>query len=568
MSDSFAAVLRRDYLELIESMAVGVEGKVIRCAATLIAYYRHWQEWKQSHQRTDWLYQPLRQIYKDLMGLFSIPVIRAANNLLIDVGLLLRRENPGNGQDKTYQYNVRVDRLTQLLAETRAGSSFEKTDASAAIPNFPASPVNTQHNIQFNKVRSSNQDAIEKEKPESRQEIVAATTQVEIPRANPELEEIRRCIAESLGEAKSSAPASMDSDEVMQAAESIDNEVAIKAASEFLGNLKKEAELHKRSRSNLDPRPLYIPGLDESAHQILWKHQAQLEKLNADLHAERIQKALADNPQHLEDAILAFIENSASGAKTKDAATGFLFNALRQGWKPRQSYSSASAAVPVYTPHPLMLEEPKPSTLSELVDRKRSLWRHAPVLRSSIEVWVEQTIGVVMTQDGPALADAANAPNEPDPEPNDAEHLVTSEEADFSPPEESAESLQLDPDPPKEAEQSLDIRSEPPHFEVNQVDNVVSNQIPRAGTTANTARVEPPLEQSPKKPHQAKPTQQRQPVEILTSAGEWVSGYSVHCGIAVANLAGSEQRFKLFDAFGSAYIFFGQIRLPSDGLNP
>jgi len=190
------------------------------------------------------------------------------------------------------------------------------------------------------------------------------------------------------------------------------------------------------------------------------------------------------------------------------------------------------------------------------------MWRHAPVLRPSIEAWVEQTIGVIMTHDGPALADATNAPSPPAPEPKEAEHLETPDQANFSPPEENAESLQLDPEPPLEAEQSQDIRSEPPHFEVNQVDNVVSNQIPRAGTTANTARVEPPLEQSPKKPHQAKPTQQRQPVEILTSAGEWVSGYSVHCGIAVANLAGSEHRFKLFDALGSAYIFFGQIRPP------
>ena len=122
VSNSFSVVLRRDYLELIESIATGTEGKVIRCAATLIAYYRHWQEWKQKHQRTDWVYQPLRQLYKDLMGLFSIPVIRAANDLLIDLGLLERRGNPGNGQDKTYQYNVRFDRVRQLLAETSAVS--------------------------------------------------------------------------------------------------------------------------------------------------------------------------------------------------------------------------------------------------------------------------------------------------------------------------------------------------------------------------------------------------------------------------------------------------------------
>jgi len=404
VSDSFSIVLRRDYLELIESMAAGVEGKVVRCAAALVAYYRHWQEWKQERQRTDWLYQPLRQLYKDLMGLFSIPVIRAANDLLINLGLLERRGNPGNKQDKTYQYNVRFDRFQQLLAKTSAASSFEKTDVSAAIPNFSASPANTHHNIQSDKVTSSNQNVIEGEESDSNQEGSASIIQVEMLTATEERDEIRRLIADSLDEAQSSALASLDIDGVMQEAESTDNSAVLKVAEEFLGNLNTEAERKKRSRSDRIPRPLCIPGLDSEAHEILWKHQAQLEKLNADLHAERIQKAIADNPQYLESAILAFIENSAQGAKTPLAATGFLLNALRQGWKPRQSKSSEAASVQVYTPPSQMLEEPLPSTLEELVERKRHLWKYAPIMRQSIRVWAEQTPGVIMGEDGPELA--------------------------------------------------------------------------------------------------------------------------------------------------------------------
>jgi hypothetical protein len=111
-------------------------------------------------------------------------------------------------------------------------------------------------------------------------------------------------------------------------------------------------------------------------------------------------------------------------------------------------------------------------------------------------------------------------------------------------------------------EHLIEIRSEQPHLEVNQADNVASNPTPLPPeTTADPARVEPTLEQSPLEPLRAKPKQQRsnrqlQRVEILSSAGEWVGGYLVHQGIAVANLAGSEHRFKLFDASGSAYIFW------------
>jgi hypothetical protein len=53
-----------------------------------------------------------------------------------------------------------------------------------------------------------------------------------------------------------------------------------------------------------------------------------------------------------------------------------------------------------------------------------------------------------------------------------------------------------------------------------------------------------------------------QPVEILTSAGKWLTGYFVHSCIAVANLIGTERQYTLFDADGETYNFLGQIRSP------
>jgi len=385
-----------------------------------------------------------------------------------------------------------------------------------------------------------------------------------------EQKEVNSRVIEFSGEGQISAAAEL----------SLINDEQMKATQQFLASLNASVERANSERTRVFDltRPIRIPGLDEESHEILWKHQASVLELNADLYAERIQKAIADNPQHLESAILAFIENSASGAKTPEAATGFLLNALRQGWKPRQSLSRAQVSVPVYTPHPLMLEAPRPSTLEELVERKRSLWRHAPVLRDSIEAWVEQTRGVVMTHDGPARADAANAGARPDLEPNSAEHLETPDEADFTPPEDNAESQKLDSEPPLEVEQLVDLRSEPPHLEVNQASLVASNQIPAAAATptesvphqppaTDSAGVESPKELPLAKRKQQPNNRQLQPVEILTSAGEWESGYFVHHGMAVANLVGSEQRFQLFDANGESYIFFGQIRPPSVGLN-
>ncbi len=377
------------------------------------------------------------------------------------------------------------------------------------------------------------------------------------------------------------------------AATSLINDEEIDVAQQFLTSFNTEVERTERYRiPPLDQtRPIRIPGLDDSAHYILWKYQAQLEKLNADLNAERIKSAILDNPQYLESAILAFIENSATGAKTPQAATGFLFNALRQGWKPRQSKSRDGDRVPVYTPHPLMLESHKPPTLDELVERKRLMWKTA-ILRLSIVAWAEATPGVVLTESGPALEQQVETPttepqsiDEKDPEPrhatnaayptnlNSANPVVASNQTAPLAAATPTESQKLDPNPPLEVEHLIEIRSEQPHLEVNQADNVASNPTPLPPeTTADPARVEPTLEQSPLEPLRAKPKQQRsnrqlQRVEILSSAGEWVGGYLVHQGIAVANLAGSEHRFKLFDASGSAYIFFGQIRPPASGLD-
>ncbi len=69
----------------------------------------------------------------------------------------------------------------------------------------------------------------------------------------------------------------------------------------------------------------------------------------------------------------------------------------------RGSQAAASVDVAVYTPHPLMLEEPKPTPLKELVQRQRRLWQVALIMRPSIKVWAEQTEGVVIGPDGPEL---------------------------------------------------------------------------------------------------------------------------------------------------------------------
>lgn len=343
-----------------------------------------------------------------------------------------------------------------------------------------------------------------------------------------------------------------------------DNDEEIKATQQSLASLNARTEIAERHRTNEGVRglPIRIPGVDELTHEILWKHQEQLEKLNADLRAPRIKTAIADNPQHLEDAIEAFYENSATGAKTQADATGFLYNALRHGWKPRQS--AKSAEVQVYTPPPQMLEEHKPGTLEQLIERKRLMWQNAPLLRSIIEAWIEQTPGVIRTDDGPALANATAKPSHQDLELKAAPHKVTSTTADTRPLAENATSPPLEPRTLSEVESHQVFNSALPQNEVPLANLAASNPtLPLLETTADSAAVGLPAKESASTPlPQQKQLFHRrlQPVEILTSAGDWVAGYFIHQCIAIANVVGLEQKFMLFDADGGTYTFLGQVR--------
>lgn len=108
---SVLVILRREYLDITGNF----------CAAKLIEYFRHWTKWKLKNHRTAWIYQPLKKIYLDLMGEHSLHVIRSAIARLEEMGIIEKQKNPGNGQDRTWQYKLNFDVLNKLL-EKKQGS--------------------------------------------------------------------------------------------------------------------------------------------------------------------------------------------------------------------------------------------------------------------------------------------------------------------------------------------------------------------------------------------------------------------------------------------------------------
>jgi hypothetical protein len=140
---SILVILRRVYLDITGN----------HCAAKLIEYFKHWRSWKLKHHRTEWVYMPLKRIYEDLMGEHSLHVIRAARDLLVRLGILQMRRNPGNGQDKTWQYRLNWEVLQQRLTEhcksqeehpTRRNEQALTQDPSPNIKFTTSTVVNTE----------------------------------------------------------------------------------------------------------------------------------------------------------------------------------------------------------------------------------------------------------------------------------------------------------------------------------------------------------------------------------------------------------------------------------------
>lgn len=146
MNLSPIVILRREYFELTQN----------HCAAKLIEYFLHWTNWKIQVQRTEWIYQPLKRIYADLMGEHSLHVIRSAIALLENMGILTKRNNPSNGQDKTYQYKLNQDILRMHLEREARGAEDSVPQTSHRECKNESSEFNAEQHTQISYSNSSN----------------------------------------------------------------------------------------------------------------------------------------------------------------------------------------------------------------------------------------------------------------------------------------------------------------------------------------------------------------------------------------------------------------------------
>ncbi|MBD2255860.1 hypothetical protein [Nostoc parmelioides] len=164
---SVLVILRREYLNITGNF----------CAAKLIEYFRHWTKWKLKNHRTPWIYQPLKRIYADLMGEHSLHVIRSAIALLEEMEIITKQKNPGNGQDRTWQYKLNLDVLNGLLRHRKCKTERSVFNAEQYHRNHPEASKPQQHSA----VEPFKSEEVENEVSDSEQEGAGQTPELELP---------------------------------------------------------------------------------------------------------------------------------------------------------------------------------------------------------------------------------------------------------------------------------------------------------------------------------------------------------------------------------------------------
>jgi len=173
---SVLVILRREYLDITGNF----------CAAKLIEYFRHWTKWKLKNHRTPWIYQPLKNIYADLMGEHSLHIIRSAIALLEEMGIIEKQKNPGNGQDRTWQYKLNFEVLNKLLEHGR----FKSEHSTFAVEQYHRNHTQASKPQQHSAVELKKSEEVKTEILNCDQEPICQTPESELPQITHFVEDI------------------------------------------------------------------------------------------------------------------------------------------------------------------------------------------------------------------------------------------------------------------------------------------------------------------------------------------------------------------------------------------
>ncbi|MBW4617316.1 MAG: hypothetical protein KME21_29660 [Desmonostoc vinosum HA7617-LM4] len=120
------------------------------------------------------------------MGEHSLHVIRSAIALLDEMGIISKQKNPGNGQDRTWQYKLNFDVLNKLLEHGK----FKSEHSTFAVEQYHRSHPEASKPQQHSAVELKKSENEEAKILECDQEGACQTAELELPQTAHFVEDI------------------------------------------------------------------------------------------------------------------------------------------------------------------------------------------------------------------------------------------------------------------------------------------------------------------------------------------------------------------------------------------
>ena len=122
-SQTVLVIVRKEYLSLCDGNET---------ASAIISHFEYITNGRLGDGRAvanqdTWFHKSNRELRDDLLNLYSDKTISAALDLLIRKGFIKRRNNPKNRADRTYQYQLQIEKVQSALDEWSLGNSTESS---------------------------------------------------------------------------------------------------------------------------------------------------------------------------------------------------------------------------------------------------------------------------------------------------------------------------------------------------------------------------------------------------------------------------------------------------------
>ncbi len=152
---SIIVMVREDYVKLLQSVEVPQDATRkakhgadyapianVECSSAILNYFEYWTNHKVGANQDAWVYITAKDLQNALLNIWGYNAIVNALHDLVQLGYLVRRNNPVHKYDRTWQYLLNIDKLNVDLNPFKMGDKIESDTKDTALRFLRMMPYN------------------------------------------------------------------------------------------------------------------------------------------------------------------------------------------------------------------------------------------------------------------------------------------------------------------------------------------------------------------------------------------------------------------------------------------